>query len=169
MVKFTQNRFGLYLLTFNSWKPDPIYFSWLVCCCRAHVAEQTYTSCSYPAKHYGICSSGRDSLCPNWGRSLEHKKTQMQLFGSMQFLTSKVYLYITTVQSESLACKIGVLHIYNRYTIIYYHNKTKANKKKTREQPFLNTLSFLQFSQHFYKTRRTDSHYYYHHHHHRHF
>lgn len=103
------------------------------------------------------------------GEGLEHKKTQMQLFGSMQFLTSKVYLYITTVQSESLACKIGVLHIYNRYTIIYYHNKTKANKKKTREQPFLNTLSFLQFSQHFYKTRRTDSHYYYHHHHHRHF
>lgn len=51
-------------------------------------------------------------------------------FGSMQFLTSKVYLYITTVKSESLACKIGVLHIYNRYTIIYYHNKTKANKKQ---------------------------------------
>lgn len=56
-------------------------------------------------------------------------------FRFMQFLTSKVYLYITTVQSESLACKIGVLHIYNRYTVIYYHNKTKANKK-TREQPF---------------------------------
>lgn len=35
------------------------------------------------------------------------------------FLTSKLYLYITTVQSESLACKIGVFHIYNRYTIIY--------------------------------------------------
>lgn len=34
------------------------------------------------------------------------------------FLTSKFYLYITTVQSESLACKIGVLHIYNRYTVI---------------------------------------------------
>jgi len=35
------------------------------------------------------------------------------------FLTSKLYLYITTVQSESLACKIGVFRIYNRYTIIY--------------------------------------------------
>lgn len=84
----------------------------------------------------------------------------------MQFLTSKVYLYITTVQSESLACKIGVLHIYNRYTIIYYHNKTKANKKQ--ENNFLNTLSFLQFSQHFYKTRKTDSHYYYRRHRHLH-
>ena len=68
--------------------------------------------------------------------------------GSMRFLTSKVYLYITTVQSESLACKIGVLHIYNRYTIIYYHNKTKANKKNKNN--FLNTLTFLQFSQHFF-------------------
>lgn len=77
-------------------------------------------------------------------------------FGSMQFLTSKVYLYITTVQSESLACKIGVLHIYNRYTIIYYNNKTKTNKKTKQENNlfFLNTLSFLQFSQHFYKTRK---------------
>lgn len=76
--------------------------------------------------------------------------------------TSKVYLYITTVQSGSLACKIGVLHIYIRYTIIYYHNKTEANKKNKRTT-YLNTLSFLQFSQHFYKTRKTDSQYYYYH------
>lgn len=33
------------------------------------------------------------------------------------FLSNKLYLYITTVQIVSLACKIGVFHIYNRYTI----------------------------------------------------
>lgn len=84
-------------------------------------------------------------------------------FGLYAISTSKVYLYITTVQSGSLACKIGVLHIYIRYTIIYYHNKTQANKKK-QENNLLNTLSFLQFSQHFYKTRKTDSQYYYYYH-----
>lgn len=44
--------------------------------------------------------------------------TVHQIREIIQFLTSKFYLYITTVQSESLACKIGVLHIYNRYTVI---------------------------------------------------
>lgn len=84
---------------------------------------------------------------------------------SAPFLTSKVYLYITTVQSESLACKIGVLHIYNRYTIIYYHNKTRANKKNEGTNLF-KYFKFLTIFTTPYKTR-TDSHYYFYHHHHR--
>ena len=86
---------------------------------------------------------GGDSLffiCPNW--EVAQQKDMNTYFGSMQFLTSKVYLYITTVQSESLACKIGVLHIYNRYTIIYYHNKIKANKKNKRTT-FFKYFKFL--------------------------